>query len=1035
MTASPGFVLAAPNSGTGKTSVAAGLCAALRATGRRIRAFKVGPDYLDPTYLACATGETAYNLDEVLVSPEYVAARYALSSEGRDLAVVEGVMGLYDGGPGGVGSTARVASLLGLPVVLVVDARAGAQTVAAVAHGMASFPGAPAVAGVLANRVAGEDHRESIREALARVGLPLLGALPRLEGSFPSRHLGLIPAEEAAAREGIGCLAAALRAGCDLEALARAARPPRFSGALPPLPEPLGRPVRLAVARDPAASFFYPDQIELFRRLGAEVRFFSPLADGALPEGTEAVYLPGGYPEEHAAALSENRGMLDALRGAAAAGIPIFAECGGLMLLSRGVGEREGGRTFPLAGLLDLDCRMGDRLARFGYVEVLARRDSLLFRRGETARGHEFHYSSASGEEPTALEVRRLGRPGPEWKEGYERPGLLATYVHFNLWGFPEAAARLLRTAAKKPLAEPGPDSRETRDGADRRDRNRAARVSGGGPLSFEAGSSEAGPKEGRETRSLRPVPFRRPARCLMVCGTTSDAGKSFLVTGLCRLFARRGIRVAPFKSQNMALNAYVASDGGEMGVAQALQAEAAGLEPDVRFNPVLLKPQGDSVSQVIHRGRAVGIASASEYHGSRWREAWEVARGALAELRDEYDLILIEGAGSPAEMNLYEADMANLRVAREAGAPVLLVADVERGGAIASLLGTLWVLPPEDGALIAGFVVNRFRGDLRLFDGAVRYLEERGGRPVLGVLPHDPTLNLPAEDSLNLRDFGDGPIRIAVVSLPRISNFTDFDAFADDGCRVVFARTGADLAGADLIVLPGSKMTGADLRVLRERGLEEPIRSAAAAGTPVWGICGGYQMLGERIADPEGFEERLDVPGLGLLPVETLFGAEKVALPARARVEEARGFWSFLRGRTLSGYEIHSGRSLLRAGEPLLSIRERAGRPLPEGAGCPDGALDGSGTVMGCHLHGLADDPAFRRPLVDALRGRRGLPPLASPARTGREIRSALYDRMADLLEERLDRERLDRIALGGDRSAGTGAGATAGRRSQSDV
>jgi adenosylcobyric acid synthase len=639
---------------------------------------------------------------------------------------------------------------------------------------------------------------------------------------------------------------------------------------------------------------------------------------------------------------------------------------------------------------------MEKRLARFGYVEAEARADNLLFRRGERPRGHEFHYSSASGEAPGAFRVRKALkaslRPGDEWDEGYLRSNLLASYVHFNLWGFPEAAARFL-AAARSPEQGEGTG---------------APRFSGIGGSSLGdkgagKGISRRGPDDGRSSPS---VGTPRLARALMVCGTTSDAGKSFLVTGLCRLFARRGIRVAPFKAQNMALNAYVAPDGGEMGIAQAVQAEAAGLEPDVRFNPVLLKPQGDSISQVVCLGRVVGVSSASEYHRDRWREAWEVARGALAELRREYDLIILEGAGSPAEMNLYEADMANVRSAAEAEAPILLAADVERGGAIASLLGTLWVLPPEDAARIVGFVVNRFRGDPRLFDGAVEFLQERSGRPVLGVLPYDPALRLPAEDSLNLKDFGDGPIRIAVAALSHIANFTDFDAFADEGCRICFARTGADLAGADLVVLPGTKTTLADLRRLRSSGLAEAVLAAAAAGTPIWGICGGYQMLGERVADPEGFEERGEASGLGLLPVETIFAAEKVTLPVRARFGAAEGFWSFLTGREVRGYEIHSGRSSVRGGA-LVRILERGGKPL-DSPGVPDGAVDASGTVMGCHLHGIADDPAFRRPLVDALRARRHLPPLSRSPRTGREIRSEGYDRLADLLEAHLDMDRL---------------------------
>ncbi|WP_026368235.1 cobyric acid synthase [Aminiphilus circumscriptus] len=516
-------------------------------------------------------------------------------------------------------------------------------------------------------------------------------------------------------------------------------------------------------------------------------------------------------------------------------------------------------------------------------------------------------------------------------------------------------------------------------------------------------------------------------AKGLMVCGTTSDAGKSLLVTALCRHFFRKGIRVAPFKAQNMALNAYTAPGGGEMGVAQALQAEACGLEPDVRFNPVLLKPQGDSTSQVVLLGRPAATLSARDYHGRNGKgyaaTAWETARDALAALREEYDLLLLEGAGSPAEMNIYAADFTNLRTAREAEAPVLLVGDIERGGVLASLVGTLAVLPEKDAALIKAFAVNKFRGDSSLFDEGCRFLEARTGRPVLGVLPYATHLRLPAEDSLGLRSFGDGPLRIVVIKLPRIANFTDFDALEHDGCRVVFADAPGDLDGADCIVLPGTKATMADLRWLRQRGLATALRDAADRGIPLWGICGGYQMLGERIDDPGGVEGSgpESMEGLGLLPVRTFFEGTKIAAPARAVVNDwAPGPWEALRDREISGYEIHMGRTIPVAaasfgdGTPLLTLIARGGREILEA----DGAARPDGTVFGCYLHGLADDPLFRRAFVNWLRRRKGLAPLGGTGETapsGRELRDRSYDAWADFVAAHLDMTRLEELIARG--------------------
>lgn len=496
--------------------------------------------------------------------------------------------------------------------------------------------------------------------------------------------------------------------------------------------------------------------------------------------------------------------------------------------------------------------------------------------------------------------------------------------------------------------------------------------------------------------------------KALMVCGTTSDAGKSLLVTGLCRYFARKGVRVAPFKAQNMALNAFVTPLGGEIGLAQALQAEACGLEPDLRFNPVLLKPQGEGISQVILMGRAAATLGARNYHLDYCETAWKVARDALHSLLEEYELVILEGAGSPAEMNIYDHDITNLRAAREAGASVILVGDIERGGVLASLVGTIEVLPPEDRHLISALAVNKFRGDPTLFEEGGTFLQDRTGLPFLGVIPFAEDLRIPAEDSLGLKSFGAGPIRVVVVALPHTANFSDFDALAEEGCRVHFARNVSDLEGADCIVLPGTKSTLDDLAWLKGQGFVPEIKTAVADGVPVWGICGGYQMLGERILDPEGFEVRGEAEGLGLLPVTTLFQGEKIVFPARARVSAtAEGFFRELRGKVIEGYEIHAGQTEGKKTDALLSLEERGGRQCR----VSDGFQAASGTVFGCYLHGLCDDPLFRRALVNWLRERKNLPPLSQRALSGRQMRLEQYDRWADHMVRSLDMKRVEEL------------------------
>ncbi len=439
--------------------------------------------------------------------------------------------------------------------------------------------------------------------------------------------------------------------------------------------------------------------------------------------------------------------------------------------------------------------------------------------------------------------------------------------------------------------------------------------------------------------------------RALMIQGTTSAAGKSLLVTALCRYFADRGVRVAPFKAQNMSNNARVVQ-GGEIGSAQYFQALAARAVPEVRMNPVLLKPEADTRSQVVVLGRADLELSRLPWR-ARAARLWPVVRRALRELLDAYDLVLIEGAGSPAEINLQDADIVNMRVAHEAQAPVLLVADIDRGGAFAHLYGTWALLPPEDRVRLKGFVLNKFRGDPALLEPGPAILEARTGVPVVGVLPWVAHA-LPDEDAVRFeaaRRWGAaGRVRVALVVYPRVSNVDEFkplEALAD----LRLARRPEDLEGAELVILPGSKHVAQDLAWLRRSGLAEAVRAKARAGVRVLGVCGGLQMLGERVQDPWGVEGAAE--GLGLLPLVTEMRPEKTLAKARARFAGLEAPWAVWEGLEVAGYEIHHGRT--RSVGPVAEV-------LPGGRGFA------RGNVLGVYLHGLFENPSAVRALFGAV-------------------------------------------------------------------
>jgi adenosylcobyric acid synthase len=505
------------------------------------------------------------------------------------------------------------------------------------------------------------------------------------------------------------------------------------------------------------------------------------------------------------------------------------------------------------------------------------------------------------------------------------------------------------------------------------------------------------------------------PAQVVMVAGTGSHVGKSVLAAALCRMYARRGLRVAPFKAQNMALNSFVTAEGGELGRAQAYQADAAGIEPHVDMNPILLKPSSQTGSEVIVLGRPVGHMSVREYHAYQ-RQVWPVVTAALDRLRAANDLIVVEGAGSIAEINLRDHDIVNMKVALYARAPVLLVADIDRGGVFASLFGTVELLEPEERALVRAFVINKFRGDASLLDSGIRFLEERTAIPTLGVIPYLSDWRGDEEDSLGIEDRQrrtkpNAAVRIAVVRLPFISNYTDFDALSDEqDVSVVFVTSPRELEGKAAIILPGTKSTIDDLRWLRESGLADAIVAKAAEGVPVVGICGGYQMLGKVILDPNRVESTVfSAQGLGLLDIETVFGGDKRTVRVTG---ELTGAGIGPEGTPVSGYEIHMGRS--RRGpsaRPLLRLKKRGGHVGTAGSdrdSHDEGAVSLDGTVFGSYVHGLFDHLAVRDRFLNSLRRTAGLPEKAraEAQSSGEPVRAgtASIDRLTDHISDYLD-------------------------------
>src|SRR3990172_2068859 len=464
-------------------------------------------------------------------------------------------------------------------------------------------------------------------------------------------------------------------------------------------------------------------------------------------------------------------------------------------------------------------------------------------------------------------------------------------------------------------------------------------------------------------------------ARALMIQGTASHVGKSVLTTALCRIFKEDGINVAPFKSQNMSLNSFVTADGREMARSQVVQAEAAGLKPDIHMNPILLKPHSDKGGQVIIHGRVYGNMPATDYQLFK-REAMRFVGESYRRLASGYDLIVIEGAGSPAEINLRENDIANMGTAHMADAPVILVGDIDRGGVFAFLVGTLELLDEADRNRVKGFIINKFRGEISLLRPGIEFLERKTGLPVLGVIPYMKDIYIQEEDGVNLecdnkqQTRSDSTVRIAVIQLPHISNFTDFDPFiAEEDTSLWYVTSGQSIGDADVIIIPGTKNTLADLNYLRKRGYDKEIKRHIEKGGRVIGICGGYQMLGERIADPYGVEGGGEAEGLGYLDIDTVFEKEKAVYQVTAR--PLSGHQSSTSRIDIKGYEIHMGNtSYGDSARPLFLITSRNGEDIT----VRDGAMAGGGRVWGTYIHGIFDNDKFRRWLIEDVRKDKGI-------------------------------------------------------------
>ncbi len=498
----------------------------------------------------------------------------------------------------------------------------------------------------------------------------------------------------------------------------------------------------------------------------------------------------------------------------------------------------------------------------------------------------------------------------------------------------------------------------------------------------------------------------------IMLQGTASNVGKSVLTAGLCRVFKQDGYSVAPFKSQNMALNSFITKEGLEMGRAQVFQAEAAGIEPVADMNPILLKPSGNHRCQVIVRGKVREDMSSSDYHTYKPELSKEL-KTIFEKFSNNHDIVVMEGAGSSAEINLREHDIANMGMAEIADAPVIIVGDIDRGGVFASLAGTMLLLSEEERKRVKGVIINKFRGRKELLYDGVKMLEEIIKVPVLGVIPYS-DIKIEDEDSVTTKfktKMDKNDVHIEIVRTPHMSNFTDFNIFeTQEDVSIRYVDYGEALGNPDMVIIPGSKSTIDDLKYIRENGLEDQIKELQKRGKLIFGICGGYQMLGNKLKDPyhvEGEVEEFD--GIGLLDNETTFEKEKVTTQVGATIYDGlSGYMANLGGKKVKGYEIHMGKSKI--GENVNDLN-MINKKLEEDVNYPEGSVNKEGNVVGTYLHGIFDDIDFTRGILNNIRVKKGLEKIQSRVTSFNEFKQKEYDKLADLLREHLDIEKIYKI------------------------
>ena len=1016
MTARKAFLIAAPTSGSGKTTVARGLMALFTKKGYKVQPFKCGPDYIDTKFHEAVCGRPSINLDTFMATPEHVRELFWHYGEDADICIVEGMMGLYDGYDRDKGSSYEIARVLDIPIVLVVDAKSAAYSTAALLSGFVHFkPPTPQpaaaplgqgsnirIAGVIYNKVGSERHFQMLRQVCDDLNIACLGYLPK-DASLEqgSRYLGLDYSEMPDTSD----LARLLEVHVDWEGLFSkvSVSPPKLGGArgglnsqmsaLVQTTPPKGTPPNLGgekvtlVARNAESfSFFYQETLDHL----ALKRFFDPEKDVPDFNGIDLLYLPGGYPEKHLEALTQNEDCRKAIKDYAEQGGRIMAECGGMMYLCERIVTDEG--DYPMCGVLpySITARKADRKLSLGY-----RRFELD---GKEYRGHEFHYTqfmSGEGQEmrgerlPSATQVYNA-KGEPVATPVFKYKNVLASYTHLYDWF--------------------------TVDG-----------------LQFTDDYSDG--SEGLASKSsvnCKPSTVNNKLNSVMFAGTGSDVGKSIVAAAFCRIFKQDGYQPAPFKAQNMALNSYATPDGLEIGRAQAVQAEAAGIPCHTDMNPLLLKPQSDHTSQVILNGRPLGNKDAYDYWRGGLNEHIDYRAevcNAFDRLAARYNPIVMEGAGSIAEINLKDRDLVNMSMARHAKADVILVGDIDRGGVFASVYGSIALQSPEDRKLIKGIIINKFRGDMRLFEEGRKMLEDLCGVPVLGVIPYYKDIHIEEEDSVALAqksfEMQQGKVNVAVIMLQHLSNYTDFDALEQDPrIHLFYTNNVDDIHKADIIILPGTKSTLHDLYELRRNGCAQAIIQAHRNGASVLGICGGYQLMGVEVCDPnhvEGDIERL--PGLGLLPITTTMSGGKItrqvefsvlftvdglqftddllASPSDSIVYSSVNCKpSTVNKKNLKGYEIHMGQT-----QPFGSAMPS---PLLH---LSDGRQDGyivDNKCMGTYVHGILDNASFLDFLLQPFAEKLSQTKASFDYQAFKEEQ---YDKLADHVRQHVDMQRIYKI------------------------